>query len=172
MSDIVISKTRPRHILREQATPSVKRILGSCKNAKVDFLAVGFWVSSILAAILTVPSIVVFVYFFGILDNILVGAVLAFGIHFVFFAVIDKIAIFLINVIEDKKKHNDIHGFMASDFFTFETDEENFVIMNNINKDGIERKDVYSYMLGHQIFHTALNKYSENTPKLINSIGF
>ena len=165
MSDIVISKTRPRHILREQATPSVKRILGSCKNAKVDFLAVGFWVSSILASILTVPSIVVFVYFFGILDNILVGAVLAFGIHFVFFAVIDRIAIFLINVIEDKKKHNDIHGFMASDFFTFETDEENVVVLS-VKKDGKERKDVHSYMLEHQVFHVVLNKYSKNTPKL------
>jgi hypothetical protein len=98
--------------------------------------------------------------------------VLAFGIHFVFFALSDRIAIFLTNVIEDKKKDNDVHGFMASDFFTFETDEENFVIMNSINKDGMERKDVYSYMLGHQIFHTALNKYSETTPKLINSSGF
>ena len=171
MSNIVISKTRPGNILREQATPSVKRVLSSYKDVKVDFLAVGFWVSSILAAILTVPSIVVFVYFFGILDNILVGAVLAFGIHFALFAFSDRITIFLTNVIEDKKKDNDVHGFMASDFFTFETDEENFVIMNSINKDGMERKDVYSYMLGHQIFHTALNRYSETTPKLINSSG-
>ena len=165
MPNIVISKTRPRHILREQATPSVKRVLGSCKDLKVDFLAVGFWVSSILAAILTVPSIVVFVYFFGILDNILVGAVLAFGIHFVFFALSDRIAIFLTNVIEDKKKDNDIHGFMASDFFTFETDEENVVVLS-IKKDGKERKDVHSYMLEHQIFHVALNKYLKKTPKL------
>jgi hypothetical protein len=156
MEDKVISKTRP----------NVKRILGPYKDAKVDFLAVGFWVSSILAAILTVPSILVFVYFFSVLDNILVGALLAFGIHFAILTVIDRIAVFLINVIDDKKKGKDIHGFMASDFFTFETDEENFVIMNNMSKDGRERKDVYSYMLGHQIFHTALSKYSENTPKL------
>ena len=161
MKDRVISKTGP----------SVKRILGPYKDANVDFLTVGFWVSSILAAILTVPSIGVFVYFFSVLDNILVGALLAFSIHFAILTVADRIAIFLINVINDKKKENDVHGFMASDFFTFETDEENFVIMNNISKDGRERKEVYSYMLGHQIFHTALNRYSKNTPKLINSSG-
>ena len=161
MENKVISKTGP----------SVKRILGPYKDANVDFLTVGFWVSSILAAILTVPSIGVFVYFFSVLDNILVGALLAFGIHFAILTVADRIAIFLINVVNNKKKENDVHGFMSSDFFTFETDEENFVIMNNISKDGRERKEVYSYMLGHQIFHTALNRYSKNTPKLINSSG-
>lgn len=149
----------------------LQRIIPDTKP-RLDFLALGFWVSSILAAILTIPSIGVFVYFFTVLDNILVGALLAFGIHFVILSISDKIANFLIRTIDGEKIKRDIQGFMASDFFTFETDEENFVIMNNINKDGRERKDVYSYMLGHQIFHTALNKYSENTPKLINSSGF
>jgi len=107
----------------------------------------------------------VFVYFFTVLDNILVGALLAFGIHFVILSVSDKIANFLIRTIDGEKIKRDIHGFMASDFFTFETDEENVVVLS-INENGKERKDVHSYMLEHQIFHTTLNKYSKNTPKL------
>ena len=142
----------------------LQRIIPNTKP-RLDFLALGFWVSSILAAILAIPSIGVFVYFFTVLDNILVGALLAFGIHFVILSVSDKIASFLIRTIDGEKEKRDIHGFMASDFFTFETDEENVVVLS-INEDGKERKDVHSYMLEHQVFHAALNKYSENTPKL------
>tara|TARA_B100001146_G_scaffold102412_1_gene90698 strand:- start:52 stop:489 length:438 start_codon:yes stop_codon:yes gene_type:complete len=142
----------------------LQRIIPDTK-LRLDFLALGFWVSSILAAILTIPSIGVFVYFFTVLDNILVGALLAFGIHFVILSVSDKIANFLIRLIDGEKIKRDIHGFMASDFFTFETDEENVVVLS-INEDGKERKDVHSYMLEHQVFHAALNQYPENTPKL------
>jgi|TARA_B100001765_G_scaffold179354_1_gene122580 hypothetical protein len=142
----------------------LQRIIPNTKP-RLDFLALGFWVSSILAAILAIPSIVVFVYVFTVLDNILVGALLAFGIHFVILSVSDKIANFLIRIIDGEKMKRDIHGFMASDFFTFETDEENVVVLS-INEDGKEKKDVHSYMLEHQVFHAALNKYSENTPKL------
>ena len=141
-----------------------QRIIPNTKP-RLDFLALGFWVSSILAAILAIPSIGVFVYFFTVLDNILVGALLAFGIHFVILSVSDKIANFLIRIIDGEKMKRDIHGFMASDFFTFVTDEENVVVLS-INENGKERKVVHSYMLEHQVFHAALNKYSENTPKL------
>ena len=142
----------------------LQRIIPNTKP-RLDFLALGFWVSSILAAILAIPSIGVFVYVFTVLDNILVGALLAFGIHFVILSVSDKIANFLIRIIDGEKMKRDIHGFMASDFFTFETDEENVVVLS-INEDGKEKKVVHSYMLEHQVFHAALNKYSENTPKL------
>ena len=142
----------------------LQRIIPDTKP-RLDFLALGFWVSSILAAVLTIPSIGVFVYFFTVLDNILVGALLAFGIHFVILSVSDKIANFLIRTIDGEKIKRDVHGFMASDFFTFETDEENVVVLS-IKKDGKERKDVHSYMLEHQIFHVALNKYLKKTPKL------
>ena len=142
----------------------LQRIIPDTKP-RLDFLALGFWVSSILAAILAVPSIGVFVYFFTVLDNILVGALLAFGIHFIILSLSDKIANFLIRTIDGEKIKRDVHGFMASDFFTFETDEENVVVLS-IKKDGKERKDVHSYMLEHQIFHVALNKYLKKTPKL------
>ena len=142
----------------------LQRIIPDTKP-RLDFLALGFWVSSILAAILTIPSIGVFVYFFTVLDNILVGAFLAFGIHFVILSISDKIANFLIRTIDGEKIKRDIQGFMASDFFTFETDEENVMVLS-INEDGKERKDVHSYMLEHQVFHVALNKYFKKTPKL------
>ncbi len=142
----------------------LQRIIPDTKP-RLDFLALGFWVSSVLAAILAIPSIGVFVYFFTVLDNILVGALLAFGIHFVILSVSDKIASFLIRTIDGEKEKRDIHGFMASDFFTFETDEENVVVLS-INEGGKERKDVHRYMLEHQVFHTTLNKYSKKTPKL------
>ena len=142
----------------------LQRIIPDTKP-RLDFLALGFWVSSILAAILAIPSIGVFVYFFTVLDNILVGALLAFGIHFVILSVSDRIANFLIRTIDGEKIKRDIQGFMASDFFTFETDEENVMVLS-INEDGKERKDVHSYMLEHQVFHVSLNRYFKKTPKL------
>ena len=142
----------------------LQRIIPDTKP-RLDFLALGFWVSSILAAILAIPSIGIFLYFFTVLDNILVGTLLAFGIHFVILSISDKIANFLIRTIDGKKINIDIHGFMASDFFTFETDEENVVVLS-ISENGKERKDIHSYMLEHQVFHAALNKYLKKTPKL------
>ena len=118
-----------------------------------------------MAAILAVPSIAVFVYFYTVFDSILVGGVLAFIVHFALLAVSDRISNFLTNLIDDKEKKPDIHGFMSSDYFTFETDEENVVVLS-IDEDGKEKKDVHSYMLEHQVFHVALNKYSKKTPKL------
>ena len=161
----VIPNNKLYYVIKEQAQPEIKRVMNPYKDAKIDFLALGFWVSSILGVILAVPSIGVFVYFFTVLDNLLVGALLALGTHFALLSVSDRISNFLTNLIDDKKKKPDIHGFMSSDFFTFETDEENVVVLS-IKEDGKERKDVHSYMLEHQIFHVALNKYSKNTPKL------
>ena len=161
----VIPNNKLYYVIKERAQPEIKRVMNPYKDAKIDFLALGFWVSSILGVILAVPSIGVFVYFFSVLDNLLVGALLALGTHFALLSVSDKISNFLTNLIDDKKKRPDIHGFMSSDFFTFETDEENVVVLS-IKKDGKETKDVHSYMLEHQIFHVALNKYSKNTPKL------
>ncbi|MDA0756750.1 MAG: hypothetical protein O3C04_03100 [Crenarchaeota archaeon] len=156
-------KTIP--LVREQDKPSVKRILGQNKDVNVNFLTVGFWTSSILAVVLAVPSLVVFVYFYTVLDNLLIGALLALGTHFALLSVSDRISHFLTNLIDDKKKKPDIHGFMSSDFFTFETDDENVMILS-INENGKEKKEVHSYMLEHQVFHVTLNKYSKKTPKL------
>ena len=161
----VIPNNKLYYVIKERAQPEIKRVMNPYKDAKIDFLALGFWVSSILGVILAVPAVGVFVYFFTVLDNLLVGTLLALGTHFALLSVSDRISNFLTNLIDDEKKKPDIHGFMSSDFFTFETDEENVVVLS-IKEDGKERKDVHSYMLEHQIFHVALNKYSKNTPKL------
>ena len=161
----VIPNNKLYYAIKERAEPEIKRVMSPYKDKKIDFLALGFWVSSIVAAILAVPSIAVFVYFYTVLDSILVGGVLAFIVHFSLLAVSDRISNFLTNLIDDKEKKPDIHGFMSSDYFTFETDEENVVVLS-IDEDGKEKKDVHSYMLEHQVFHVALNKYSKKTPKL------
>ena len=161
----VIPNNKLYYAIKERAEPEIKRVMNPYKDAKIDFLALGFWVSSILGVILAVPSIVVFVYFFTVLDNLLVGTVFALGTHFALLSVSDRISNFLTNLIDDKERKPDTHGFMSSDFFTFETDEENVMVLS-INENGKEKKDVHSYMLEHQVFHTVLNKYSKKTPKL------
>ena len=161
----VIPHTKLYSIIKVRSQPEIKRVMSPYQDAKIDFLALGFWVSTIMAADLAVPSIGVFVDFFAAVDSILAGALLAFGIHFALLSVSDRIAKFLISVIDEKNKKPDIHGFMSADHFTFETDEENVVVLS-VNEDGKEKKDVHSYMLEHQVFHVALNKYSKKTPRL------
>ena len=161
----VIPNNKLFYMIRERAQPEIKRVMSPYQDKKIDFLALGFWVSSIVAAILAVPSIGVFVYIYMVLDNIVVGSIFAFVVHFALLMKSDKISNFLTDLIDDKEKKPDIHGFMSSDYFTFETDEENVVVLS-IDEDGKERKDVHSYMLEHQVFHVALNKYSKKTPKL------
>ena len=161
----VIPNNKLYYVIKERAQPEMKRVMSPYKDAQIDFLALGVWVSSILGVILAVPSIGVFVYFYVVLDNLILGAVLAVGTHFALLLVSDKISHFLTNLIDDKKKKADIHGFMSSDFLTFETDDENVVVLS-IKENGKDKKDVHSYMLEHQVFHVALNKYSKKTPKL------
>ena len=161
------SNTKKKHysLNKQEVVPGIKRIMNPYKDAQIDFLTVGFWISSTIAAILAIPSILIFIFIFVTFDSILAGALLAFGIHFSLLSISDKISKFLLNVINAKQKNLDIHGFMSSDFFTFETDEENVVVLS-IDEKGKEKKDVHSYMLEHQVFHVVLNKYSKNTPRL------
>ena len=161
----VIPNNKLFYMIRERAQPEIKRVMSPYQDKKIDFLALGFWVSSIVAAILAIPSIGVFVYFYMVLDNIVIGSILAFVVHFALLLKSDKISNFLTDLIDDKEKKPDIHGFMSSDYFTFETDEENVVVLS-VDENGKEKKDVHSYMLEHQVFHVALNKYSKKTPKL------
>jgi len=162
---IIPNKTLYCTIKQEANQPKFKRIMNSYKEVKADFLTIGFWVSSLLAAILAVPSIGIFVYILTFFDNIVAGALLAFGIHFALLSVADRISNFLVSMVDDNQEKTELHGFMASDFFTFETDEENVMVLS-INHEGKEKKDIHSYMLEHQVFHLALNKYSEKTPRL------
>ena len=53
------------------------------KEISPDFLVNTLWVSTGLAVILTVPSILIFMFFLLNFDNIVAGAIIGFGLHFV-----------------------------------------------------------------------------------------
>ena len=91
----VIPNNKLFYMIRERAQPEIKRVMSPYQDKKIDFLALGFWVSSIVAAILAVPSIGVFVYFYMVLDNIVIGGILAFVVHFALLMKSDKISNFL-----------------------------------------------------------------------------
>ena len=105
------------------------RVFSQKKEIPADVLVNTLWVSTGLAVILTVPSILIFMFFFLNFDNIIAGAVIGFGLHFILLAFSEKISKFLMSIssTEEPKMRN--HGFMSSDYLTFETDEENVVIL-------------------------------------------
>lgn len=63
-----------------------------------DAIVNTIWVSSFLAIILAVPPLAVFLSIYFATGNVLVGAVLGFGIHFVTLAFSDKISRFLVSI--------------------------------------------------------------------------
>ncbi len=56
------------------------------------------WVSSFLAIILTVPPLAIFLSIYFGTGNLIVGAVLGFGIHFVTLAFSERISKFLLKI--------------------------------------------------------------------------
>lgn len=56
------------------------------------------WVSSFLAIILTVPPLAIFLSIYFGTGNVIVGAVLGFGIHFVTLAFSERISKFLLKI--------------------------------------------------------------------------
>jgi hypothetical protein len=61
-------------------------------NITPDILVKSFWVSSCLALILTLPPLAVFLSLVQRNDNILIGSILGFGLHFILFAFSGKIS--------------------------------------------------------------------------------
>mgnify|MGYP003329881353 FL=1 len=141
------------------------RVFSQKKEISADVLVNTLWVSTGLAVILTVPSILIFLYFFFNFDDVVVGAVIAFGLHFVLLAFSEKISKFLMSISSTDQPKTKNHGFMASDFFTFETDEENVTILT-IKDEERNKKEVHTYLENHQIFHIALNKYHDKKTKI------
>ena len=68
----VIPNNKLYYVIKERAEPDIKRVMSPYKDKKIDFLALGFWVSSIVAAILAVPAIGAFVFVYTVFDNILI----------------------------------------------------------------------------------------------------
>ena len=66
-----------------------------------DIIMKSFWVSTSLALILTIPSLTIFLAMFHSSSNILMGAVIGFGIHFVLFALSGRISSFITSLLDD-----------------------------------------------------------------------
>lgn len=122
-----------------------------------DVLVNTLWVSTILALILTLPSVGIFLYVFLETSSWLTGALLAFGIHFVILAFSERISNFLLKFSffeESKCIFSD--SLFPNDYLTFETDDEEIKILAN-QKKGKKQVQIYSYLLDHQLFHQIIH---------------
>ena len=122
-----------------------------------DVLVNTLWVSTILALILTLPSVGIFLYVFLETGSWLTGALLAFGIHFVILAFSERISNFLLKFSffeESKCIFSD--SLFPNDYLTFETDNEEIKILAN-QKKGKKQVQVHSYLLDHQLFHQIIH---------------
>jgi len=122
-----------------------------------DVLVNTLWVSTTLALILTLPSIGIFLCVYLETGDLLSGALLAFGIHFVILAFSEKISRFLLkfSFFEDSKCiFSD--SLFPNDYLTFETDDEEIKIIAN-KKKGKKQIQIHSYLLDHQLFHQIIH---------------
>ena len=122
-----------------------------------DVLVNTLWVSTILALILTLPSVGIFLYVFLETGSWLTGTLLAFGIHFVILAFSERISNFLLKFSffeESKCIFSD--SLFPNDYLTFETDDEEIKILAN-QKKGKKQVQVHSYLLDHQLFHQIIH---------------
>ena len=122
-----------------------------------DVLVNTLWVSTILALILTLPSVGIFLYVFLETGSWLTGALLAFGIHFVILAFSERISNFLLKFSffeESKCIFSD--SLFPNDYLTFETDDEEIKILAN-QKKGKKQVQIHSYLLDHQLFHQVIH---------------
>jgi hypothetical protein len=71
------------------------------ENVSPDVLVKSFWVSSALALIMTLPPLGIFLAFYYNGGNILVGAVIGFGLHFVLLALSERISNALSSLFDD-----------------------------------------------------------------------
>ncbi|MDQ3909506.1 MAG: hypothetical protein M3232_03755 [Thermoproteota archaeon] len=71
------------------------------ENISPDALIKSFWVSSALALIMTLPPLGIFLAFYYNGCNILVGAVIGFGLHFVLLALSERISNALLRLFDD-----------------------------------------------------------------------
>lgn len=72
------------------------------ENVSPDTLIKSFWVSSALALIMTLPPLGIFLAFhYNGSNNILAGAVVGFGLHFVLLALSERISNALSRLFDD-----------------------------------------------------------------------
>jgi hypothetical protein len=71
------------------------------ENVSPDTLIKSFWVSSALALIMTLPPLGIFLAFYYNGGNILAGAIIGFGLHFVILAVSERMSNGLSRLFDD-----------------------------------------------------------------------
>jgi hypothetical protein len=71
------------------------------ENISPDMLVKSFWVSSALALVMTLPALGIFLAFYYNGGNIVAGAVIGFGLHFVLLALSERISNALSLLFED-----------------------------------------------------------------------
>jgi hypothetical protein len=88
----------------EKMTSQQSKLIFSSRrleNVSPDTLIKSFWVSSALALIMTLPPLGVFLAFYYNGGNILAGAIIGFGLHFVILAVSEKMSNGLSRLFDD-----------------------------------------------------------------------
>ena len=92
-------------IKAEKMTSQQSKLIFSSRrfeNISPDALIKSFWVSSALALIMTLPPLGIFLAFYYYNGgNILVGAVIGFGLHFVLLARSERISNALLRLFDD-----------------------------------------------------------------------
>jgi hypothetical protein len=71
------------------------------ENVSPDALIKSFWVSSALALIMTLPPLGIFLAFYYNGGNIIAGAIIGFGLHFVLLAVSERMTNGLSRLFDD-----------------------------------------------------------------------
>ena len=71
------------------------------ENISPDMLVKSFWVSSALALVMTLPALGIFLAFYYNGGNIVAGALIGFGLHFVLLALSERISNALSLLFED-----------------------------------------------------------------------
>jgi hypothetical protein len=95
----------PYHSILYEKLLNRSRLLFSKKyeNITPELLTKSVWVSTSLALILALPPIGLFMVCYDITSNILVSALIGFGLHFALFAISDRITARLMSFVEDQK---------------------------------------------------------------------
>jgi len=69
------------------------------KDVSVEVLIKIIWVSSFLAMIFTLPPLALFLGIYFLTGELIIGAIIGFGVHFVIFAFAGKISKFITKLV-------------------------------------------------------------------------
>ncbi|MBI3254911.1 MAG: hypothetical protein HYZ55_03340 [Nitrosarchaeum sp.] len=67
-------------------------------KTSTEIVTMTIWISTFLAMILSLPPLGLFLGIYFLTGNLIIGAIVGFGVHFVILAFSSKISKFLINI--------------------------------------------------------------------------